>query len=119
MAISIWRHIGNSLADGIEKHTVGVIGMFSSIAFITYLLIKEGGSATVESLITTLMIVSAALMGITSIAGSISTSHSKTRSETISYSESKSSSGAGSSSSNKNNSSSRVDFERREEYDGC
>lgn len=77
MAANIWRHIGNSLANGIEKHTVGVMGMFSSIAFILVLLIKEGGSQTVESLITTLMIVSAALMGITSVAGSISSSNSR------------------------------------------
>ena len=36
------------------------------------MLFREGGSGTVESLVTTLMIVSAALMGITSISGAIS-----------------------------------------------
>lgn len=83
---NIWTHIATKLADGIEKQTVGMIGMFSSIGFILWLLIKEGGSATVESLITTLIIVSAALMGINSISSAISTSHTKstsTRSEKI------------------------------------
>ena len=73
-----WRKIADQLSDGLEKHTVGTVAMFSSIVFIAILLAKEGGSSTVESLITTLMIVGASLMGITSITSAISTNHSKT-----------------------------------------
>ena len=78
MAAGYWKKIAEQLSDGLEKHTVGTIAMFSSIVFIAILMAKEGGSATVESLITTLMIVGASLMGITSITSAISTNHSKT-----------------------------------------
>lgn len=60
----IWTQI----ADGIEKSTVGTLVMFGCFGCIVYLVAKEGGSDTVESLITTAMIVAATLMGVTSVA---------------------------------------------------
>lgn len=62
------RWIQNQLSDGIERTTVGTIMMFGCFACIAYLTVREGGSGVVESLITTAMIVSATLMGVTSIA---------------------------------------------------
>ena len=59
--------IAGQLADGLEKSTVGAISMFAVIACIVYLVIVEGGTATVDSLLTTAMIVSATLMGVNSV----------------------------------------------------
>lgn len=61
---TIWTQI----ADGIEKSTVGTLVMFGCFGCIAYLVAREGGSNTVESLITTAMIVAATLMGVTSVA---------------------------------------------------
>ena len=61
---TIWAQI----ADGIEKSTVGTLVMFGCFGCIAYLTAKEGGSNTVESLLTTAMIVAATLMGVTSVA---------------------------------------------------
>ena len=55
------------IADGIEKSTVGTLVMFGCFGCIAYLAAKEGGSAVVESLITTAMVVAATLMGVTSV----------------------------------------------------
>lgn len=62
------RWIQEQLSDGLEKSTVGTMTMFGCFLLIAYLTIKEGGSDTVDDLITTAMIVSATLMGVTSIA---------------------------------------------------
>lgn len=59
--------IATQLADGLEKSTVGAISMFSVIACIVYLVIVEGGTPTVDSLLTTAMIVAATLMGVNSV----------------------------------------------------
>lgn len=59
--------IAGQLADGLEKSTVGAISMFAVIACVIYLVIAEGGTATVDSLLTTAMIVSATLMGVNSV----------------------------------------------------
>jgi len=55
------------ISDGLEKSTVGTVIMFGCFGCIVYLVTKEGGSDTVESLITTAMIVAATLMGVNSI----------------------------------------------------
>lgn len=60
--------VKEQLSDGLEKSTVGTMTMFGCFMLIAYLTIKEGGSDTVDDLITTAMIVSATLMGVTSIA---------------------------------------------------
>lgn len=60
--------VQQQLSDGIERSTVGTLVMFGCFACIAYLTIKEGGSDVVDDLITTAMIVSATLMGVTSIA---------------------------------------------------
>lgn len=60
--------VKEQLSDGLEKSTVGTMTMFGCFLLIAYLTIKEGGSDTVDDLITTAMIVSATLMGVTSIA---------------------------------------------------
>lgn len=62
------RWVQEQLSDGLEKSTVGTMTMFGCFLLIAYLTIKEGGSDTVDDLITTAMIVSATLMGVTSIA---------------------------------------------------
>lgn len=62
------KWVQEQLSDGLEKTTVGTLVMFGCFACIAYLTIKEGGSDTVDDLITTAMIVSATLMGVTSIA---------------------------------------------------
>lgn len=59
--------IATQLADGLEKSTVGAISMFAIIACIVYLVIAEGGTHTVDSLLTTAMIVAATLMGVNSV----------------------------------------------------
>jgi hypothetical protein len=58
----------DQLSDGLEKSTVGTLMLFGCFGCIVYLTIKEGGSETVESLITTAMIVSATLLGVNSVA---------------------------------------------------
>lgn len=60
--------VQGQLSDGLEKSTVGTMIMFGCFLLIAYLTIKEGGSDVVNDLITTAMIVSATLMGVTSIA---------------------------------------------------
>lgn len=59
--------IWTQLSDGLEKSTVGTMVMFGCFGCIAYLTAKEGGSDTVESLITTAMIVAATLMGVNSV----------------------------------------------------
>ena len=59
--------IAAQLADGLEKSTVGAISMFIIITCIVYLVVVEGGTATVDSLLTTAMIVAATLMGVNSV----------------------------------------------------
>lgn len=51
-----------------EFETLGFAKFEGGFACIAYLTIKEGGSDTVDDLLTTAMIVSATLMGVTSIA---------------------------------------------------
>lgn len=63
----IWQWITIQLSDGLEKSTVGTITMFGVLGCIIYLVLKEGGSQAVESLLTTAMIVSATLMGVNSV----------------------------------------------------
>lgn len=67
------------LADGIEKSTVGAIVMFGCFGCIVYLTIKEGGTETVDSLITTAMIISATLLGVNSVADIFKTNTTVTR----------------------------------------
>ena len=62
------RWVQDQLSDGLEKSTVGTMTMFGCFLLIAFLTFKEGGSDTVDDLITTAMIVSATLMGVTSIA---------------------------------------------------
>lgn len=85
-----WATIIEELADGLEKSTVGALVMFASMGCIVYLVIKEGGSATVDSLLTMSMIVSAALMGVNSITEAFKRSDTKTitRNENITILES-------------------------------
>jgi coenzyme F420-reducing hydrogenase gamma subunit len=59
---------GEQLSDGLEKSTIGTVMLFGCFGCIVYLTIKEGGSDTVESLITTAMIISATLLGVNSVA---------------------------------------------------
>lgn len=63
-----FSNILSQVVDGLEKSTVGALIMFGCFGCIIYLTAKEGGSDTVESLITTAMIVAATLMGVNSIA---------------------------------------------------
>lgn len=62
-----WSKIINQLSDGLEKSTVGTLIMFGCFGCIIYLVIKDGGSDTVDSLLTSAMIVAAALMGVNSV----------------------------------------------------
>ena len=64
----IFQAIWSRISDGLEKSTVGALVMFGCFGCIVYLTVKEGGSDTVESLITTAMIVAATLMGVNSVA---------------------------------------------------
>lgn len=64
----IFQTIWARISDGLEKSTVGTLVMFGCFGCIAYLTAKEGGSDTVESLITTAMIVAATLMGVNSVA---------------------------------------------------
>lgn len=63
----IFQTIWSQISDGLEKSTVGTLVMFGCFGCIAYLTAKEGGSDTVESLITTAMIVAATLMGVNSV----------------------------------------------------
>lgn len=63
----IFQTIWAQISDGLEKSTVGTLVMFGCFGCIAYLTAKEGGSDTVESLITTAMIVAATLMGVNSV----------------------------------------------------
>ncbi|MCH5167485.1 MAG: hypothetical protein J1F35_06270 [Erysipelotrichales bacterium] len=63
----IFKFIATELSDGIEKTTVGALSMFVLIGCIVYLVIKEGATPTVDSLMTTAMIVAATLMGVNSV----------------------------------------------------
>lgn len=60
--------IGQQLSDGLEKSTVGTMVLFGCFGCIVYLVAKEGGTDTVDSLITTAMIISATLLGVNSVA---------------------------------------------------
>ena len=62
------RWVQDQLSDGLDRSTVGAMTLFGCFCCIAYLTIKEGGSDTVDDLLTTAMIVSATLMGVTSIA---------------------------------------------------
>lgn len=62
------RWVQDQLSDGLDRSTVGAMTLFGCFCCIAFLTIKEGGSETVDDLITTAMIVSATLMGVTSIA---------------------------------------------------
>lgn len=59
--------IFEQLSDGLEKSTVGTLIMFGCFGCIIYLVIKDGGSDTVDSLLTSAMIVAATLMGVNSV----------------------------------------------------
>ena len=58
----------DQLSDGLEKSTVGTIVMLGAFGLIVYLTVVEGGTDTVDDLITTAMIVAATLMGVNSVA---------------------------------------------------
>lgn len=77
--IKIIKWFADQLADGIDKSTVGTIVMFGSFGCIVYLVCKEGGSETVESLLTTAMIISATLLGVNSVADIFKTNTTVTR----------------------------------------
>lgn len=62
------RWVQDQLSDGLDRSTVGAMTLFGCFCCIAFLTIKEGGTDTVDDLITTAMIVSATLMGVTSIA---------------------------------------------------
>lgn len=76
--IKFWKWIALQLADGLEKSTVGAISMFAVIACVIYLVIVEGGTHTVDSLLTTAMIVSATLMGVNSVTDIFKKSDNRT-----------------------------------------
>lgn len=71
---SIWMQ----LADGIEKSTTGTIIMFGCFALVAYLTFKEGGSDTVDDLITTMAIVGATLLGVNSVTDIFKVNTSRT-----------------------------------------
>lgn len=79
----IW--VADQLADGLEKSTVGAIVFFVTMGCIVYLVVKEGGTETVDSLLTMAMIVSASLMGINSVADIFKRTDNRTitRNETL------------------------------------
>lgn len=79
-----WMWIAEQLADGLEKSTVGAITMFGVMACVIYLVVKEGGSQSVESLLTTAMIVSATLMGVNSVTDIFKKTETLTRNEQLS-----------------------------------
>lgn len=56
------------LSDGIERSTIGTLVMFGCFGCIVYLVFKDGGTETVESLLTTAMIISATMLGVNSVA---------------------------------------------------
>lgn len=76
--MKMWKWIAMQLADGLEKSTVGAITMFLTMACVLYLTITEGGSQTVDSLLTTAMIVSATLMGVNSVTDIFKKSDNRT-----------------------------------------
>lgn len=65
--MKLLRSIIQDIADGLEKSTVGTIVMFGCFGCIVYLVLKEGGTETVDSLLTTAMIISATLLGVNSV----------------------------------------------------
>lgn len=65
---ALFRWIGEQLSDGIEKSTVGAVSYFCIMGCVIYMVVKEGSSAIVDSLLTTAMIVSASLMGVDKVA---------------------------------------------------
>lgn len=80
--------IADELSDGIEKSTVGAIVMFASMACIIYLVFKEGGTETINDLLTMSMIVSATLMGVNSVADIFKRTDTKTVTKTSNHSKS-------------------------------
>lgn len=82
-----WKWIADQLSDGLEKSTVGAVSIFVILCCIIYLVIKEGGSPAVESLLTTAMIVSATLMGVNSVADIFKKTETKTTTETMDRAE--------------------------------
>lgn len=66
--MKLFTNILTKISDGLERSTVGTIVMLGCLGMIGYLCVKEGGTDTVNDLITTAMIVAASLMGVTSIA---------------------------------------------------
>lgn len=79
---TIIRTLWAQLSDGLEKSTVGTLVMFGCFGCIAYLTAKEGGSDTVESLITTAMIVAATLMGVNSVTDIFKVNKTSTTSTT-------------------------------------
>ena len=76
----IWSWVWEQLNDGLEKSTVGMLTLFGVLGCIVYLMLKEGGSAAVESLLTTAMIVAATLMGVNSVTDIFKKTETKTTS---------------------------------------
>ena len=74
----IWSWVWEQLNDGLEKSTVGMLTLFGVFGCIVYLMLKEGGSNAVESLLTTAMIVAATLMGVNSVTDIFKKTENKT-----------------------------------------
>ena len=76
-------NIVQDIADGIEKSTVGALVMFGCFGCIIYLVLKEGGTEAVESLLTTAMIISATLLGVNSVTDIFKVNTTTTRASSI------------------------------------
>lgn len=79
----IFKTIIAQCADGLEKSTIGTIIMFACLGFIGWFVAKEGCTETVESLITTAMIIGATLLGVNSVTDIFKVNRSTQSNKTV------------------------------------
>jgi len=67
--INFIKNMLSGMGDVSAKRVSGMSSMLIALACIIYLVIKEGGNSVTESLLETVLIISACLLGVTSITG--------------------------------------------------
>lgn len=67
--INFIKNMLSGTGDVSAKRVSGMSSMLIALACIIYLVIKEGGNSVTESLLETVLIISACLLGVTSVTG--------------------------------------------------
>jgi len=67
--INFIKNMLSGMGDVSAKRVSGMSSMLIALACIIYLVIKEGGNSVTESLLETVLIISACLLGVTSVTG--------------------------------------------------